>query len=256
MKKITQTAGRDQLGNSANNFAHFNDDVLFGEEWNDPCLSTKTKCIITITSLIASGITDSSLIAHLTNGKNNGITQEEIAAIITHIAFYAGWPKAWAAFRLAKEVYSDAKPLTPKERFQQEILFPIGDENVGFNKYFKGTSYLAPICKEQGLYNVTFEPGCRNNYHSHKATSNGGQILICIGGEGVYREKGKTPIALHPGSIVNIPANTVHFHGARKNSWFAHLALEIKGENTSNEWLDPVEDDEYEEIERYLEEHE
>ena len=106
-KKIIQTAGREQLGDFAPMFAHLNDDVLFGEVWNEEALNTKTKCIITVVSLMASGITDSSLKYHLINAKNNGVTKEEIAAIVTHTAFYAGWPKAWAVFRLAKEVWHD-----------------------------------------------------------------------------------------------------------------------------------------------------
>ncbi|MBQ7164466.1 MAG: carboxymuconolactone decarboxylase family protein [Clostridia bacterium] len=106
-KKIVQTAGREQLGDFAPNFAHFNDDILFGEQWNDESISVKTKCIVTVTSLISSGIVDQSLKFHLLNAKSNGVTKEEIAAIISHIAFYAGWPKAWAAFRLAKEVWSE-----------------------------------------------------------------------------------------------------------------------------------------------------
>ena len=102
---IKQTAGRDSLGEFAPNFAHFNDDILFGENWNDPSLDIKTRCIITVVALISSGITDSSLKYHLENAKNNGVTKEEMAGIITHIAFYVGWPKAWAAFNLAKEIY-------------------------------------------------------------------------------------------------------------------------------------------------------
>jgi len=103
MKRIIQTAGRDQLGDFAPKFAHFNDDILFGEQWNDESMSIKTKCIVTVTSLIASGMVDSSLNFHLINAKNNGVSKNEIAAIISQIGFYAGWPKAWAAFNLAKK---------------------------------------------------------------------------------------------------------------------------------------------------------
>ena len=104
---IKQTAGRDRLGNFAPDFAHFNDDILFGENWNIEAIDLKTRCLLTVTTLIASGITDSSLSFHLQNAKNNGVTKDEIAATITHIAFYAGWPKAWAAFNLAKDVWTD-----------------------------------------------------------------------------------------------------------------------------------------------------
>lgn len=107
MKKITQTAGRTQLGNFAPEFAHFNDDILFGENWNNKDIDTKTRSIITMTALISQGITDNSLKYHLQNAKNHGVTKEEAAAIITNTAFYAGWPKAWAAFNLAKEVWTE-----------------------------------------------------------------------------------------------------------------------------------------------------
>ena len=106
-EKIVQTAGRQQLGEFAPMFAHLNDDVLFGEVWNEDTLDVKTKCIITVVSLMASGITDSSLTYHLQNAKAHGVTKEEIAAIITHVAMYVGWPKGWAVFRLAREVWSE-----------------------------------------------------------------------------------------------------------------------------------------------------
>ena len=106
-KKIVQTAGRDQLGEFAPMFAHLNDDVMFGEVWNEEAIDTKTKCIVTVVSLMASGITDSSLTYHLQNAKANGVTKEEIAAIITHATMYTGWPKGWAVFRLAKEVWNE-----------------------------------------------------------------------------------------------------------------------------------------------------
>ena len=107
MAKITQTAGRNALGTFAPEFAHFNDDVLFGENWNNEDIDLKTRSIITVVALMAQGITDSSLKFHLQNAKDHGVTQKEIAAIITHIAFYAGWPKGWAVFNLAKEVWNE-----------------------------------------------------------------------------------------------------------------------------------------------------
>ena len=104
---IKQTAGRDSLGYFAPSFAHYNDDVLFGENWNDNSIDIKTRCIITVVSLVAQGIVDNSLKYHLENAKNNGVTKDEIAGIITHIAFYVGWPKAWAAFNLAKDIWTN-----------------------------------------------------------------------------------------------------------------------------------------------------
>lgn len=248
-KKIVQTAGRDALGNFSPMFAHVNDDVLFGEIWSDESISLKQRCIITIVSLMASGITDSSLQYHLINAKNNGVTREEISAIITHAAMYTGWPKGWAVFRLAKEVWNtDAQviELSEKEKHQRSILFPIGSPNDAFAQYFTGQSYLAPVSKDQvTIYNVTFEPGCRNNWHIHRAAFGGGQILICIGGRGYYQEADKNPVEMVPGSVINIPANVKHWHGAAKDSWFSHLSIEVDGTDKENEWLEKVTDEEY-----------
>ena len=246
-KKIIQTAGRDQLGDFAPTFAHLNDDVLFGEVWNEEVIDVKTKCIITVVSLMASGITDSSLGYHLQNAKKNGVTKEEIAAIITHAAMYVGWPKGWAAFRLAKEIWNEETlALTDKDKYQNMIFFPIGEPNDAYAKYFVGQSYLTPLSLSQvPVFNVTFEPGCRNNWHIHHAKSGGGQMLICVGGRGWYQEKGKDAVELTPGTVINIPANVKHWHGAAKNSWFSHLAFEIPGEETSTEWCEPVTDEEY-----------
>ena len=107
MAKIVQTAGRNALGEFAPEFTHFNDDVLFGENWNNEDIDLKTRCIITVVALMSSGVTDSSLMFHLENAKKNGVTAKEIAAVITHVAFYAGWPKAWAVFNMAKEVWKE-----------------------------------------------------------------------------------------------------------------------------------------------------
>ena len=172
-QKIVQTAGRTQLGEFAPEFAHLNDDILFGEVWSrNDLLSLRNRSLVTITSLISQGITDSSLKYHLQSAKNNGITRTEAAEIITHIAFYAGWPKAWAAFNLAKEVWNeDVNGEDAKAAFQREMIFPIGEPNTAYAKYFKGNSYLAQISNSQiPFFNVTFEPGCRNNWHTHHAT--------------------------------------------------------------------------------------
>lgn len=246
-KKIIQTAGRDQLGDFAPCFAHLNDDVLFGEVWNDETLTLKTKCIITVVSLMASGITDSSFVYHLKNAKQNGVDKKEIASIITHVGMYVGWPKAWAAFKLAKEVFSDnVEAVGEKDKFQNEIFFPIGNPNDAYRRYFTGNSYLAPVSTEQiPVFNVTFEPKCRNNWHIHHAERGGGQMLICVGGKGLYCERGKTAVLLTPGKVVNIPAGTEHWHGATDDEWFSHLAIEVLGEDSSTEWLEAVSDDEY-----------
>lgn len=246
-KKITQTAGRDILGNFAPDFAHYNDDILFGENWNNHDIDTKTRSIITVVALVSQGITDNSLKYHLQNAKNHGVTKSEIAAIITNTAFYSGWPKAWATFNLAKEVWNENETaLTEKDKYAQSIMFPIGEPNNLYAKYFIGQSYIAPLSTNQvKMFNVTFEPKCRNNWHIHKAKSGGGQMLIAIGGRGYYQEWGKKPIEMNIGDVINIPANVKHWHGAAPDSWFSHIAVEVEGDETSNEWLEPVSDKEY-----------
>jgi len=239
--KIVQTAGRDRLGEFAPEFAHFNDDVLFGENWNNPDLDLKTRCIITVVALVSSGITDSSLTYHLQNAKEHGVTKSEIAAILTHVAFYAGWPKAWAAFNQAKEVWKEETPAEAREmeKYQKSLFFPIGEPNDAYASYFSGRSFLAPVSTKQiPVFNVTFEPGCQNNWHIHHAKSGGGQMLICVGGRGWYQEWGKEPVAMKPGDCVNIPVGVKHWHGAAEDSWFSHLAIEVPGEETSTEWLE------------------
>ena len=246
-EKIVQTAGRKQLGDFAPMFAHLNDDVLFGEVWNEDALDIKTKCVVTVVSLMASGVTDSSLVYHLENAKARGVTKDEIAAIITHATMYVGWPKGWAVFRLAKDVWNEPMAeRTEKDKYQNTIFFPIGEPNDGFAKYFTGQSYLAPI-STQGIpvFNVTFEPGCRNNWHIHHAKSGGGQMLICVGGRGWYQQWGEEAKALRPGDVVSIAAGVKHWHGAAADSWFSHLALEIPGEERSNQWLEPVSREHY-----------
>lgn len=136
-----------------------------------------------------------------------------------------------------------------REEFEKTDIFGVGAPNDGFAQYFVGNSFLKPLT-EPGkcpvfLANVTFEPGCRNNWHIHHATKGGGQILICVDGEGWYQEEGKPAQTMKPGDIVEIPAGVKHWHGAKKNSWFSHLAFEVPGENTSNEWLEPVSDEQY-----------
>lgn len=245
---VKQTAGRESLGEFAPKFAELNDDVLFGEVWSrEDKLSLRDRSMITVTALMAQGLVDSSFKYHLESAKKNGITKTEIAEILTHLSFYAGWPKAWAAFRMAKEVWAeDTDGLDAKNAHANSMLFPIGEPNDAFAKYFIGQSYLAPVSKEQvGIFNVTFEPRCRNNWHTHQAKSGGGQILICINGRGYYQEWGKPAQELHPGDVVNIPAGVKHWHGAAPDSWFSHLAVEVPGEEYSNEWQEPVSDEEY-----------
>ena len=246
MKK--QTAGRDQLGEFAPKFAELNDDVLFGEVWSrEDKLSLRDRSLVTICVFMGKGLIDSSLKHHLINAKNNGITKEEMAEIITHAAFYAGWPNAWAVFNLAKEVYADEE-----SKEEHGAMFGLGEPNTAYAKYFIGNSYLKPLTKEGessiSLANVTFEPKCRNNWHIHHASKGGGQILICIDGQGFYQQENEPARKLKLGDIVVIPANVKHWHGASKDSWFSHIAIEVPGENTSNEWCEPVSDEEYDKL--------
>ncbi|CCK85262.1 Gamma-carboxymuconolactone decarboxylase subunit-like protein [Lactobacillus equicursoris DSM 19284 = JCM 14600 = CIP 110162] len=240
---VKQTAGRDQLGEFAPKFAELNDDVLFGEVWSrEGQLPLKTRSIVTITALISKGITDSSLKYHLMTAKKNGVSKSEMAEILTHLAFYAGWPNAWAAFNMAKEIYGD------DETSGHGGFFGMGEPNDGFAQYFTGNSYLNPVTKEDDplqIHNVTFEPGCINHWHIHHASKGGGQVLIGVEGEGWCQIEGQDPIKILPGTIVEVPAGAKHWHGASKNSWFSHLAFMIPGEDLSNEWLEPVDEDFY-----------
>ena len=238
---VKQTAGRRDLGEFAPKFAELNDDILFGEVWSrEEKLSLRDRSLVTVVALMAQGLTDSSFQYHLITAKQNGVTRSEIAEILTHAAFYAGWPKAWAAFRIAKEVWKE------EEDEKGGGLFGLGEPNVAFAQYFVGKSYLKMLTTEGvPVANVTFEPGCRNNWHIHRADRGGGQILLCTSGRGWYPEWGGEPRELHPGDVVTIPAGVKHWHGAAKDSWFTHLAIEVPGEKTSNEWLETVTDEQY-----------
>ncbi len=242
--EIKQTAGRDALGEFAPKFAEINDDILFGEVWSDDGLSLKTRSMLTLTTLVAKGLVDNSFFYHLQTAKKNGVTKSEIAQLLTHVAFYAGWPNAWAAFRVAKEVYSDDGIYGG--------IFGLGAPNTAYAKYFVGNSYLNQLTdpkKTVFMANVTFEPKCRNNWHIHNAEQGGGQILLCTDGQGWYQEWDKPAQALKPGDVVYIPAGIKHWHGAKKDSWFSHIAVECPGVNTSNEWLEPVTDEQYSALE-------
>ena len=140
-----------------------------------------------------------------------------------------------------------------KEEFDKLNLFGIGNPNDNFAQYFIGNSYLNSLT-EFGkcpvfLANVTFEPRCRNNWHIHHAKNGGGQLLICIAGEGWYQEEGKEAVSLKPGMVIAIPANVKHWHGAKSDSWFSHIAVEVPGEEASTEWCEPVTDEEYNKLE-------
>ena len=135
-----------------------------------------------------------------------------------------------------------------KEAFDKANMFGTGADNTAYAKFFVGRSYLQPLTAPGvglSVANVTFAPGCRNNWHIHHAAEGGGQILLCTAGEGWYVEEGKAPVSLEEGSVVVIPAGVKHWHGAKRDSWFSHLALEVPGKECRTEWCNPVTDEEY-----------
>lgn len=234
---IKQTAGRDGLGDLAPKFAQLNDDVLFGQVWSrEDRLSLRDRSMITVVALVSKGITDNSLKYHIQNAKNHGVSKTEMVESITHIAFYVGWPNAWAVFPMVREVYAQ------DTENAKEPLFGLGQPNDAYAAYFIGQSYLNPLTT-QGVTvcNVTFEPRCRNNWHIHHG---GGQILLCTDGEGWYQQWEQPARSLHPGDVVYIPPEVKHWHGAAED-WFSHVAIEIPAPGASNEWLEPVSDEEY-----------
>jgi len=244
-----QTAGRDRLGDFAPKFAELNDDVLFGQVWSrEGELSARDRSMVTIATLIGSGAPDFTIKSHLTEGKKNGISKDEIAEMITHIAFYAGWPKAWSAFLAAKEVYADEIAADPSHG-SAGYIFALGEPNSPENsKHFSGKSYLnvlvAPDKKNSILVaNVTFEPSCRNDWHVHSAE----QILLATEGTGWYQEWGKPAQLLQKGDVVVVPAGVKHWHGATAQSWFAHLAI-MDVQKAKTEWKEPVSEKDYEKL--------
>lgn len=140
-----------------------------------------------------------------------------------------------------------------KKEFDKANKFGTGNPNDAFAKYFVGNSFLNPLTNPKKtavfLANVTFEPGCRNNWHIHHAKTGGGQLLICTADEGWYQEEGKDAVELKEGTVITIPPKVTHWHGAKKDSWFSHIAVEVPGEETSTEWCEEVNDEEYNKLE-------
>ena len=197
---------------------------LFGDIFARDNVDWRTREIATIAALAARPETEPQMKSHIAVGKVNGVTDAQAKAIVTHVqrpADPAMLPPDWSAF-------------------------PVGEPNAAYAKYFIGRSFLAPVSREQlHISAVTFEPGCRNNWHIHHATKGGGQILIVTAGEGYYQEWGKPARRIRKGDTVNIPAGVKHWHGAAPDCWFQHLAMEAPGEGERNEWLEPVDDNAY-----------
>jgi 4-carboxymuconolactone decarboxylase len=238
-----QTAGRKNLGDFAPKFAELNDDVLFGQIWSrTPQLSVRDRSLITIAALFSAGQFP-QLKSHLALGKAHGVTRQEAVEAITQLAFYCGWPKAWSALPLVREVYGEDKG-APQEAALSH--FPLGAENTAYARYFSGKSWLAKLTTGKfGVFNVTFAPGVRNNWHIHEAKEGGGQILIAVAGEGWVQFEGQPAVRMLPGDTVTIPAGVKHWHGAAKDSWFQHLAIDVPGKDASNKWLEKVSDADY-----------
>lgn len=233
-------------GDMGKDVEQFLTDYFFGDIYSRGALDLRTRELLgycVLTTLEA----ESQLHSHYHGNITAGNSPEILTAAVIQCLPYIGFPAAIKALRIIKEETADADG---KAAFQREMIFPIGEPNTAYAKYFIGNSYLAPISKEQIPFsNVTFEPGCRNNWHIHHATKGGGQMLVCVAGKGWYQEEGKPAVQMLPGDVIHIPANVKHWHGAAADSWFAHLAFEVPGENTSNEWLEPVTDEEYNRLE-------
>ena len=230
----------------------------FGDYYTRKGLDLNTRELLTMAILVNLG-TEPQLKAHI--GANLKIrTAEYVEQTIYNCLPYCGYPRTLNALRLLKEAAAEGSVkvsavesakdniVSDSVEFAKQNKFGIGVPNVNYAKYFIGNSYLNSVTDAKSgfpMNNVTFEPGCRNNWHIHHAKKGGGQVLIVTAGSGWYQIEGQAPVSLNPGDAVVIPANVKHWHGAKKNSWFSHIAFEVPGEGTSNEWLEPVSDEDY-----------
>ena len=219
---------------------------LFGDIFARNNLTHAERELVTVSALSGLQGVEPQLQSHVSGARNMGLKDDEIRSIPATLAARVGEVEAWRAAKAIAAVFGEpfdeGKPV-------EQMMFPKGDFNSAYAQYFIGNSYLAPLSQGKvPVSNVTFEPRCRNNWHIHKATKGGGQMLVGIAGRGWYQEEGKPAQEILPGTVIHIPAGVKHWHGAAADSWFAHLAFEIPGENTSNEWLEPVTDKEYDKI--------
>lgn len=216
---------------------------LFGDIFARNNLTFPERELVTVSALSGIKGVEPQLKSHVRGAKNMGLTDAEIHAIPSVLLQKVGETEAYRAKKAIAEVYSEE--IKEGEPIENRV-FPKGEPNTAYAKYFIGNSYLAPLATGEGklhVDNVTFEPRCRNNWHIHHR---GGQILICVGGRGWYQEWGKQAQELHPGDVVDIPAEVKHWHGAAADSWFQHIAIGVPAEGASAEWLEPVTDAEYE----------
>lgn len=221
-------------GGMGGDAARFLTKVCFGDFYTREGLDVKTRELMTIAILTATGNTG-TLKSHIKGNLKVGNSIETIAAAIIQVMPYVGFPNSFAALKTVKEVAEENPDFNP--------AFGMGEPNVNYAKYFIGNSYLKLLSDAQvHIANVTFEPKCRNNWHIHHG---GGQILLVTDGRGYYQEWGKDARELKKGDVVNIPPETKHWHGAAKDSWFSHIAIEVPSENGSTQWLEEVSDIEY-----------
>lgn len=213
---------------------------LFGDIFARNNLTHAQRELVTVSALSGLEGCEVQLKSHINGARNMGVTDAELHSIPAVLAAKVGEREAWRAQKAIAEVFGEefngGEPV-------KDPIFPKGQPNTAFAKYFIGESFLAPLSSGKvPVSNVTFEPGCRNNWHIHHK---GIQVLICVGGTGWYQEWGKPARLLKPGDVVEIPEGMKHWHGATKNSWFQHIAFTVAEEGASNEWLEPVTDEEY-----------
>ncbi len=212
---------------------------LFGDIFARNNLTHPERELVTVSALAGIEGVEPQLKSHINGARNMGLSDAEIHSIPGVLAECGQEASAYRAAKAIAEVYGEAFD------GDMPLPFPKGEPNTGFAQYFIGDSYLAPLANGEGrlpVNNVTFEPGCRNNWHVHNG---GGQILICVSGRGWYQEEGKPAQALKPGDVVDIPAGVKHWHGAAADCWFQHIAIGVPSENGSTDWLEPVTDEEY-----------
>lgn len=213
---------------------------LFGDIFSSDVLSYQEREMVTIAALASMDGTGSQLKSHVRGAENMGVRIEQIRAVADVLKQTVGSTESKRVEKVIAELYDGKTNLVEP---LGNAAFALGEPNTAYEKYFVGNSYLAPLsAKDISMSNVSFEPACRNNWHIHHG---GGQILICVYGEGWYQEWGKEAQKLHKGDVVNIPPEVKHWHGATADSWFQHIAIAVPAENASTEWLEKVSDEDY-----------
>ena len=211
---------------------------LFGDIFARNTLTEAEREIVTVSAISTLEGCEPQLIAHVRGARNMGVTDDELHAIPRVLSLTVGDVEAWRASKAIATVYGEKAEVNGRPN---DGTWPRGDFNADYAEYFIGNSYIAPLDAENGgPVNVTFEPGCRNNWHiHHKAV----QVLICVDGRGWYQEWGKAPVQLVPGTVIAIPEGVKHWHGAARDCWFQHVTYMTRVENgSSTDWLEPVED--------------